>query len=96
MRNDIEHTNYSDSERLAMLETRAAELERMMLGMADADGTSARPLTGADVAAPDTAERTEALISRGRQSARRGRRARKFLECFQPWSNLFNQRQSAF
>jgi hypothetical protein len=58
-----------------MLETRAAELERMMLGMADADSTSARPVANADVAASDSTERTEALISRGRQSARRSRRA---------------------
>jgi hypothetical protein len=75
MRNDIEHKSYSDSERLAILETRAKELERMLLGMGDATGVSAHPLAGADFAGQGSNVRTEALISHGRQSARRGRRA---------------------
>ena len=76
MRRDIEHTSYSDTERLAMLETRAAELERMLLGMADVDRTPARPTAEAP-ADLGKSERTEALITRGRQSTRRGRRGRR-------------------
>ena len=74
MRRDIEHTSYSDSERLAMLETRAAELERMLLGMADIDSGPAHPTVDEVPAGPATSERTEALITRGRQSAKRDRR----------------------
>src|ERR1700678_813666 len=43
MKNDFEYMRYSDSDRLAMLETRAAEIERML------GSTAAEP------AAPETA-----------------------------------------
>jgi len=57
-----------------MLETRAAELERMLLSRADVDRAPARPTADEVPAGPATSERTEALIARGRQSAKRGRR----------------------
>jgi hypothetical protein len=75
MQRDIEHISQSDSERLAILETRAAELQRMLLGMADVDSGPAHPLADANLAVPETSKRTESLISQGRRSARRGRRA---------------------
>ena len=75
MRRDIEHKSYSDSERLTMLETRAAELERMLLGMADIDSTPVRPTVDEVPADLGKSERTEALIARGRPSAKRGRRS---------------------
>jgi len=57
-----------------MLETRAAELERMLRHRADVDSGLGRPTADEAPAGPATSERTEALIARGRPSAKRGRR----------------------
>jgi hypothetical protein len=91
VKSDFEYMNYSDGDRLAMLETRAAQLERM-LGSPGPE--HAAPVAPVHHASPETDpyagyeeqaepqwpsdgveadDRTEVLINRGRQNARRSR-----------------------
>jgi hypothetical protein len=92
MQHDIDHRDNSDGDRLAMLETRAAELERMLLGMSDTDNAAGQPLTDTASfypvpfdtdanfeypAEPATDDRTEELVARGRPSAKAARSARR-------------------
>src|ERR1700691_3819316 len=78
--------NYSDSDRLAMLETRAAQLERMLGSpgpehVADYASPEADPYAGymepAEPHGPgddvESDDRTDVLINRGRRNARRSR-----------------------
>jgi hypothetical protein len=107
MMNDFEYDSYNDADRIAILENRAADLERRLLAFVPPDPATGwrnvampadRPLpdpepglTGGepdldDLAGPSTDEagdygngaRTEALISHGRQRARRSRTRRIF------------------
>jgi hypothetical protein len=89
MRQNFEYNSYNDADRIAMLENRAAELERRLLEVAPSGGL---PLWGANAAeeggygydgdgpaggtgkAPrESDRRTEALIRRGRRRARQPR-----------------------
>lgn len=91
MTHDFEYTSYDDADRIAMLENRAAELERRLLAVVPPGGGGDWPNLAVPDEAPrsqarDTAfagasgsgggsadGRTEALINRGRQQARRSR-----------------------
>jgi hypothetical protein len=80
MRHDIGQNGHSDSDRLAMLETRAAELERMLLGMGDTDNVTAQTFADAQPGIPEfeppaadelpTDDRTEDLVAWGRRGTR--------------------------
>jgi hypothetical protein len=73
MTQDFEYISYNEADRIAMLENRAAELERRLLEVTPSGG---RPIWSANTAEeggqapPGSDGRTEALISRGRQRAR--------------------------
>jgi hypothetical protein len=78
MKSDFEYVNHSDSERVAMLETRAAELGRMLGSVGPEPGAFEVPAgqfgapegelaSGAGGPGPD--DRTEALISGGRRNS---------------------------
>jgi hypothetical protein len=88
MTQDFEYISYNDADRIAMLENRAAELERRLLeatppgglpvwGGNTAEEGGAGGGGGPDPDGPEPAEtpsgRTEALINRGRQRARQPR-----------------------
>ncbi len=71
----FESKNYSDAERLAILENLAAEFERRLLTVMHPDG-GAEPNVAVPGAIPGDGGRTEALINRGRPGPRRPRRRR--------------------
>jgi hypothetical protein len=76
---EFENSSYKDADRLAILENRAAELERQLLLVMRPEG-DANPNVAVPDAVPEGAPavggRTEALINRGRPASRRPRRRR--------------------
>lgn len=81
MKRQVEHTSYRDADRLAMLETRAAELEGLLARADPGYAASAADVPGPGsygvpaYEAPERDGRTESLISRGRLNAAPGRTA---------------------
>jgi hypothetical protein len=77
---EFENIIYTDADRLAILENRAAELERLLLlathPEGDAQPNVAVPNAVPEGGAPTVGGRTEALINRGRPGSRRPRRRR--------------------
>ena len=97
---EFENRIYIDADRLAILENRAAELERLLLLVARPEGDAhpnvavpygapegerhAGAFRGGGGGAPAADGRTEALINRGRPGSRRPRRRRRRLLA-PPW-----------
>ena len=89
MTQDFEYISYNEADRIAMLENRAAELERRLLEVTPSGGLPVwaanaaeeggagpdgpAPADGPDGRSPGSDDRTEALINHGRQRARQPR-----------------------